>query len=198
MSRSLSRLVIVALGLSAAAPTRAQTSGPMVVTVDPGPTRVNQRRLLEAVERTTEREVIRLTDERAPEASGRLTIAFSPPDRWVLRYEAHGQVGWTSDRIRDPRAIRDRLAELSRSVVQHVETSEPVRRRRAWDDDLIVALQNELVDPFANEPRREYRPIPILWSEVVDPFAERPPRADTRHVWSEVLDPWSSDPRQRR
>lgn len=196
----------------AAASASAQDDELLVVVVDPGPTRLNPTALGRAIGEATSREVVRMTDERAPSASGRLTIAFSAPDRWVLRYEARGQVAWVSDRIARPGTLRARLAELSQNVVARVDGGSgpapreadraPARspaRRSSWNDDVILALQDEIVDPFADTPRpRRREPISILWSEVVDPFADRPPRADIRHVFSEVLDPWAADARRRR
>lgn len=199
--------------LLATAPASAQDDQLIVVVVDPGPTRLNPTALGRAIADATSREVVRMTDERAPSAGGRLTIAFSAPDRWVLRYEARGQVAWVSDRIQRPGTLRARLAELSQNVVARVEggvspaardadRGTPPRapaRRSSWNDDVILALQDEIVDPFADSPRpRRREPISILWSEVVDPFADRPPRADIRHVVSEVLDPWAGDTRRRR
>jgi hypothetical protein len=172
----------------------------LVLVVDPGPTRVDVGSIGRAIEAATTRTVVRLTDDRAPGAAGRLTIAFSTPDRWVLRYEANGQVGWVSDRIARPAALRDRLAELSRELVGRVDGGAAARRRQAWDEDVILALQNEIVDPFENDPPRSgrARPVSVLWSEVVDPFTDRAPRAEAREVWSEVLDPWAMPAPVRR
>ena len=169
----------------------------LVLIVDPGTQRLNQRTLGRAIGRATERTVIRMTDERAQAAQSRLTIAFSGPDRWVLRYESHGQVAWVSDRIRRG-GLGSRLAELSSSVVARVDRSPSQQRRRAWDDDILLALHNEIVDPFADLPPAQRRePVSILWSEVVDPFSNRPPRAESTAVWSEVLDPWAGNGRRR-
>ncbi|GAB5549547.1 MAG: hypothetical protein RLO52_28060 [Sandaracinaceae bacterium] len=194
MTRALISIAILVASAAAAQTSYAQTNGaqgPLVVIVDPGPTRVNQTALLRAIARATERTVIRMTDERAPSAHDRLTIAFSRPDRWVLRYESAGQVAWTSDRIREPRALRGRLAALSADVLGRVDASAE-RRRRAWDEDVVIALADEIVDPFADDPPREREgPITVLWSEVVDPFVDRTPRASVTEVWSEVLDPWA-------
>jgi len=191
-------LLVIALGLvpaAASAQTGAARAQPstelLVVIVDPGPTRVNQSALLRAISRATDRTVIRMTDARAPSAAGRLTIAFSRPDRWVLRYESAGQVAWTSDRIRQPRALRDRLARLSADVLGRIDAGAE-RRRRAWDEDVVLALADEIFDPFADDPPPERsEPITVLWSEVVDPFVDRAPRASVTEVWSEVLDPWA-------
>lgn len=189
------RWLALMLILGSAAPASAQTPV-MVVVVDPGETQINQRALFRAIGGSVDRTVVRMTDERAPSATGRLTIAHSRPDRWVLRYEAHGQVAWVSDRIRQPARIRTRLAELSAQVLARVE-GEP-RERADWDD-VIIALQDEIVDPFADDPPRprERRPVTVLWSEVVDPFADGSSRG-SRQVWSEVLDPWATEVRRRR
>ena len=195
--RWLVALVLLTLGgpLGAAATASAQESV-LVVVVDPGETQINQRALFRAIGQSVDRTVVRMTDQRAPSASGRLTIAHSRPDRWVLRYEAHGQVAWVSDRIRQPGRIRPRLAELSAQVLARVD-GEP-GRRADWDD-VIIALQDEIVDPFADDPPapRERRPVTVLWSEVVDPFSDGSSHR-SRQVWSEVLDPWAAEVRRRR
>jgi hypothetical protein len=197
--RSSFLLAAVLAGALAAPPrAAAQREDLLVLVVDPGPTRLNQARLRRAIGGAIDRTVVRLTDERAQRARGRLSIAFSRPDRWVLRYEAGGQVAWVSDRIRRPGRLRRRLADLSRQVVGRVEESSSARRRRAWDEEVILALQNEIVDPFADDPprREEREPVTILWSEVVDPFVDRSPRAEIREVWTEVLDPWATEVRR--
>lgn len=204
-------LIVVAALLGACfppTPAEAQSGDDlMVVIVDPGPVRLNQTSLLRAIGAEVERTIVRMTDERAPEAAGRLTIAFSRPDRWVLRYESGGQVAWVSDNIRRPGELRARLASLSRDVVGRVDGARPgaarptpPRARGTWNDDVILALQNEILDPFEDEPRHRSarRPITVLWSEVVDPFNDRSPRATVGEVWSEVLDPWSTEVRRRR
>lgn len=174
----------------------------LVLVLDPGETRLDLARLQTAIERSTGRSVIRMTDERAPTARGRLTIAFSRPNRWVLRYEAGGQVAWVSDRITRSGELRERLATLSRDVVTVVDdrgrpAERPTERPGSWDDDVIHALQDEIIDPFSNDPPRQRRPVTVLWSEVVDPFTDRGARAHVGEVWSEVLDPWAAELRRR-
>lgn len=205
VTRAISSFVALLLfGLSfapgASAQTRPAARGVLVLVVDPGPTRVNVDSIRRAIETATTRTVVRLTDDRAPGAAGRLTIAFSNPDRWVLRYEASGQVGWVTDRIARPGTLQARLAELSRDLVGRVEGGSEARRRQAWDEDVILALQNEIVDPFEDDPPRasHTRPVTVLWSEVVDPFTDRAPRAEAGEVWSEVLDPWAMPAPVRR
>jgi len=201
-------LVSALLAALAVAPASAQAQDAelLVLVVDPGPTQVNQPRLIRAIEQATNRRVIRMTDDRAPMTDHRLSIAFARPNRWVVRYESGGQVAWVSDRITHPRELRDRLARLSQSVVNVIDgpagTSSPEpeaapprqRRERGRWDDVIYALQDEIVDPFADEPR-ERRRSAVLWSEVIDPFADG--RGTGRQVWSEVLDPWSTEVRRR-
>lgn len=202
MRRSV--LAVVFAGILAPPSVGAAQSeeSPVVLMVDPGPTRLNVNRLQRAIGEALQRTVIRMTDARAQTASGRLSIAFSAPDRWVLRYEAGGQVAWVSDRVRGARRLRSRLTELSRNVVSRVENSSEARRRRAWDqawdDALIIALQNEIVDPFEGErPEQDGRePVTLLWSEVIDPFVDRPSRAELGQVWTEVLDPWDGELRR--
>src|SRR5690606_41328091 len=82
-----------------AEPAQAQTQDVVVLVLDAGSVRVNADAVGRAIAAAIERPVVRMTDERAQSATARLTIAFSSPDRWVLRYEAHGQVDWVCDRI---------------------------------------------------------------------------------------------------
>ena len=190
-------ITLFAVLVLAPSPSMAQ-SDLLVLVLDPGETRLDQVRLQSAIERSTGRSVIRLTDARAPAARGRLTIAFSRPDRWVLRYEAGGQVAWVSDRITRPGELRERLATLSHDVVNVVDDQDrPAERSSSWEDDVIHALQDEIIDPFSGDPPRQRRPVTVLWSEVVDPFTNRGPRAHVGEVWSEVLDPWAGELRRR-
>ena len=204
VNRIGSVLGLLLCGAIALGSARAEAQdGLLVVIVDPGPTRLNQARLTQSIGRATHREVIRMTDARAPTASGRLTIAFSRPNRWVLRYESGGQVAWVTDRVDRPRELRSRLTELSVSVVSVIDSSVERRPQPAasgrWDD-VILALQNEIVDPFADDPPRPPRPTTataMLWSEVVDPFGGRGSRSSSGELWSEVLDPWAVDAGRR-
>ena len=190
-------MALVALSASLVlAPSASAQRRPLVVlVVDPGPVRVNIASLGHAIEGALERPVVRMTDDRAQSATGRLTIGFSSPNRWVLRYESEGQVGWVRDRIIRPGLLRRRLAELSRDLVQRVETA-GAERPSDWGDDVVIALRDEILDPFDDTPPPQARPISVLWSEVVDPFRDEPPRAHVRQVWSEVLDPWASEARR--
>lgn len=195
-------------------PSVAAAQDVLVLVIDAGETPLNQRRLITAIERATHREVIRMTDERAPMARGRLSIAYQRPNRWVLRYEAGGQVAWIADRVDHPSELRNRLAALAESVVtvidgapreapardlQRPSPTPPRTRRGAWDDDIILALRDELVDPFSEEAPAARERRALLWSEVVDPFATPSSRGrGGREVWSEVLDPWAGEVRRRR
>jgi len=181
-----------------AEPAQAQTQDVVVLVLDAGSVRVNADAVGRAIAAAIERPVVRMTDERAQSATARLTIAFSSPDRWVLRYEAQGQVAWVSDRIARPETLRARLAELSQGLVERIKGSPATRHREAWSEDVVLALQSEIVDPFADQPPLpRSRPITVLWSEIVDPFRGDPPRAQRRKVWSEVLDPWAQPVRRR-
>ena len=204
-------LALLGLALASGAAAAAAQDDTIVLVIDAGEVPLNQARLTSAIASSTRRELIRMTDERAPLAHGRLSIAFSRPNRWVLRYEAGGQVAWITDRVESTRELRDRLTALASSVVAVIDgqpraapapAAAPADRRQArpraaWDDDIILALRDELVDPFAAEEPRHPARRALLWSEVVDPFAS-PSRTRTREVWSEVLDPWASEARYRR
>ncbi|MBX3271748.1 MAG: hypothetical protein KF729_15885 [Sandaracinaceae bacterium] len=200
-------LALLGLALASGAAAAAAQDDTIVLVIDAGDVQLNQARLTSAIAASTRRELIRMTDERAPLAHGRLSIAFQRPNRWVLRYEAGGQVAWITDRVESTRELRDRLTALASSVVAVIDGQpraapapaerRSTRPRSAWDDDIILALRDELVDPFAAEEPRQRDRRALLWSEVVDPFAS-PSRTRTREVWSEVLDPWASEARYRR
>src|SRR5690606_5810532 len=146
--------------------------------VDAGTMRVNVDSLSRAIASAIHRPVVRLTDERAQSAAGRLTIAYSNPHRWVLRYEAHGQVAWVTDRITRPGALRSRLAQLCSGLIDRGERPETAAPREGWSENVILALRDEIVDPFEGEPQpSRSRPVTVLWSEVIDPFRDRPPPA---------------------
>ena len=180
----LRALILVAVCSMGVWPGRAAAQDPaVVITIEAGGVRLNEARLIRSLERATHRRLIRVTDEAARQAAGRLSLAHSRPDRWVIRYESGGQVGWVADRIRGSRGLRTRLVALAENVVAHVEAAHaaPVasatsRRSGArWDVDVIRLLREELLDPFEGLPpapgSRDSDPIAILWTEVLDPFA---------------------------
>ena len=85
------------------------------------------------------------------------------------------------------------------SPIARPSPTPPRTRRGAWDDDIILALRDELVDPFSEEAPAARERRALLWSEVVDPFATPSSRGrGGREVWSEVLDPWAGEVRRRR
>jgi hypothetical protein len=199
------RVLLLSVALLAPAAALAQASEGIVLVVDAGRTRLNVARLTRTLAERIERPLLRMTDEAAREAPGRLTIAFSRPDRWVLRYECHGAVAWVSDRIAEARRMQPRLVSLAIDLVARVDGSSRVESARRWESgDVILALQNEIVDPFAGEPLPPppEDPIPVLWSEVVDPFRDEPrprrQRPTPTDLYSEVLDPWSTEAPQGR
>jgi hypothetical protein len=101
--------------------------------------------------------------------------------------------------------MQPRLVSLAIDLVARVDGSSRVESARRWESgDVILALQNEIVDPFAGEPLPPppEDPIPVLWSEVVDPFRDEPrprrQRPTPTDLYSEVLDPWSTEAPQGR
>ncbi|HEY8431807.1 MAG TPA: hypothetical protein VIL20_25685, partial [Sandaracinaceae bacterium] len=148
MTRTLGTALALAY-LAFAPAARAQSDRAVVLVVDGGAMRVNVDALSRAIASAIDRPVVRITDERARSASGRLTIAYSNPHRWVLHYEANGQVAWVTDRITRPGALRRRLAELSSELIDRVES---VARPGRWSEEVVLALHDEIVDPFEGEP----------------------------------------------
>lgn len=201
MARHLAFLASLGLVVfGTAAPTRAQEPEPVLLVIDAGSMAVNASSVGRAIAGAIDRPVVRMTDERARSASGRLTIAFSDPDRWVLHYESRGRADWTTERI-EPSAIRVRLAELSADLVSRVEASaapagptpESTPTPEPSPMQSITVLRSEIIDPFEGEPRPRLA-VSLVWSEVVDPFGSEPRRA-VRTLRSEVLDPWSASSR---
>jgi hypothetical protein len=186
---------------SAQAQAQPERGSSVLLVVDGVGDRLHPDALTRALARALRRPVLRMTDERASSAEGRLTVAYSAPNHWVLRYEARGQVAWLTDRIIRG-SLTSRLTELTAHLISRVEAASttapaPATRGRGWDDEMVLALANEIVDPFGGDGRVPARTASLVWSEVVDPFAGRPSRVTVGEVSSEVLDPWSAEIRRR-
>lgn len=187
---ALLALIVLAPGVGASA--QARDPRPIVLVVDPGRARMSSDRLLRAIAAATEREVVRITDERARDPIGTLTIAYEAPTRWLVRYESRGRSASAHERIARPGALHATLAAAAARLFAELDaapatTSAPPPPPRPRDDrTLYVAWADEILDPFAGLPPPPRREVAI-YSEVLDPFA---PAAARRVVWTEVVDPW--------
>jgi hypothetical protein len=188
--------------LAQSPPVAANARGPVVMVLDPGRARIGADRLLRAVAREVGRDVIRITDDRARDASGTLTIAYEGANRWLVRYDSRGLAAVTRERVARPAMLQGAIARASAQVIFQLEpppapaapvtaastgATVPPPRPERDDMSLYVAWADEILDPFAGlppPPRREM----AIYSEVIDPFA---PPAARRAGWTEVLDPWT-------
>lgn len=183
----MSRIVLATLlgGLAFAPKLHAQ-SEPVVLVLDAGADWLDADAVGRVIASAIDRPIVRLTDARAPQASGQLSIAYTTPDQWVLRYESRGEVVWASERIARSESPEHRIAALTRSLLEEV-----ARRPDVGSGD--YTLPTEILDPFADDPRpRPPSALDTRFSEVLDPFEENPRRVRQARSWSEVLDPWDS------
>jgi hypothetical protein len=191
-------LLALLLALVSAVPAQAQDvpvapAAPRVIVlvVDPGRVRMSSERLGRALSRTLLRDVVRITDDRARDAAGTLTIAHDSGQRWHVRFESRGRAATVVQRVTRPGAIDLILAEAARRAVDDVEArrepaSAPARPGRDAAASMYLAWADEILDPFADMPPPPRREMAIF-SEVIDPFA---PAASRHRTFTEVLDPW--------
>jgi len=175
---------------SAAAQASPSPSASLVFVYDGGGAHVSGERIRRAIAAGLHRPVLRLTDDGASVAVGRLTVAHSPPDRWVIdlvRGEVH-----TS---RSVELRSSTVASVSRIAIALVQESEPAastttaRATPARRGEWIALIGDEILDPFVGQPvvgRRRRMGMP---DELVDPFA--PGSARARREYDDVIDPWS-------
>lgn len=197
------RAVLFVLFVVLAVPTIAQAQasslgvparGAVVLVVDPGSARISTERLSRTVASALVREVVRITDERARDAVGTLTIAHATGARWHVRFESRGRASTLVETISRAGTLDESLADASRRVVAELESMpDPAivvaqRRARAATDgsSLYLVWTDEILDPFADVPSPPRREMAIF-GEVIDPFA---PAASRRGPFTEVLDPW--------
>lgn len=169
----------------------APERGTLVLVVDSGQARVAADRLARSISSALLREVVRITDERARDAVGTLTIAHDAGARWQVRFESRGRSATLVATVARGTSVDDSLADASRRVVVEVESMpDPAllaAQRRATSNSRSALWADEILDPFPDAPRPPRREMAIF-SEVIDPFA---PAASRRRPFTEVLDPWS-------
>lgn len=168
-----------------AAPTRPTS---LVFVYDGGGAHVSGERVRRALAVGLHRPVLRLTDEGADAVVGRLTVAFSPPDRWVVDF-VRGDVHTTRTVVLRSSTV----ASLTRVAMAIVADAEPpvaaVRtaagpRRAEW----IALIGDEILDPFAGQPVASRRRSVALLQELVDPFGGP---SSAHRGYDDVIDPWS-------
>lgn len=179
----------------------ASTARAVVLVVDPGHARINPERLLRTLSSTLGRDLVRITDARAGDAAGTLTLAHESRGRWLVRFDATGGSASALAEIARPGLYDVTLAETARRVVAEVEAavsavsavsapaaSSPAapRAQAPHGDRMYIGWADEILDPFADLPPPPRRELAIA-TEVIDPFA---PIAARHTTFSEVLDPW--------
>lgn len=161
-----------------------------MLVVDPGPVRMSSARLARTLSRTLLRDVVRITDERARDAVGTLTIAHDAGVRWHVRFESRGRGATIVQRVTRPGAIDLLLADAARRAIADVESPREPSSAPARPHDpassVYLVWADEILDPFADVPPPPRREMAIF-SEVIDPFA---PAASRHRQFTEVLDPW--------
>lgn len=158
----------------------------LVFVYDGGGAHVSGERIRRAIAAGLHRPLLRLTDDGAGAASSRLTVAFSPPDRWVVdlvRGETHA--------TRNVVLRASTVARLASIAIALVSESEPApalprasvsARRSEW----IALIGDEILDPFDATPVTRRRSLTT--QELVDPFSGT---SYTRRRFDDVIDPWS-------
>jgi hypothetical protein len=150
---------------------------------------VSGDRLRRSLSANLHRPLLRLTDPGADAAVGRLTVAFSPPDRWVIDYvrgDAHTTrtiVLRNSTVARLTRVAMTIMADLEPAPASIVRPS-PTSQRSEW----IALIGDEILDPFVGQPITRTRRSLALVQELVDPFVATPAG---RRSYDDVIDPWS-------
>jgi hypothetical protein len=165
---------------------------PIVLVIDAGTARISAARIQRALATALARDVVRITDDAATRAAGTLTIAFSAPNRWVVRYESGGTAVTITQRVTRPGTLTATLTRAATDAITQLEAAPreappPRAERRRSRDPYIITLADEIIDPFDGLPPPTHRAIHVF-SEVIDPFEPAHRRDWT--IWTEVLDPW--------
>lgn len=163
---------------------------PIVLVVDGAAGRLSVTRLRRTLEAVLGRAIVRPTDASAAGAPSTLTIAFSRPRRWVVRFDEGTAHPSRSLDVSGP--ALETLVGLAVLVVGEARAAEPASPRgeaapAPASGTPSVRLVGEIIDPFAGIPVSRIA-IAVV-GELIDPFARGP--AGVRVITSpEVLDPW--------
>ena len=193
MTRIALAFVLVSIaavsGARTTASAQATTAPSLAFVYDGGGAHVSGDRLRRSLAANLHRPLLRLTDAGADSAVGRLTIAFSPPDRWVIDYvrgDAH-----TTRTIVLRNSTVGRLTRVAMTIIADLEPApasavraSPTAQRSEW----IALIGDEILDPFVGQPVTRTRRSLALVQELVDPFVASPAG---RRSYDDVIDPWS-------
>lgn len=170
------------------APTPPASPTSLVFVYDGGGARVSGERVRRALVAGLHRPVLRLTDEGASAAPARLTVAFSPPDRWVIDF-VRGDVHTTRTIVLRSSTVSS-LTRVAMAIVADAEPLAPPPRtatgprRGEW----IALIGDEILDPFGGQPLSSRRRSLAMFQELVDPFGGP---AAAHRGYDDVIDPWS-------
>lgn len=191
------RLVVALLLAVWARPTLAaaqdDASGPtgaaIVLVIDGAAGRLSVPRLRRALEAVLGRPVVRPADERAGGAPATLTIAFSPPHRWLVRFDESGAHPTRTLDVRGPalETLVGLAIDAAAAARAAVAPAASVAPSSPPAPSTIVHLTGEILDPFVGMPVSRIA-IAVV-GELIDPFAHL--GGGVRVITSpEVLDPW--------
>lgn len=186
MTRLALALLLVSVANTASAQSTAAPTPPssLVFVYDGGGAHVSGDRVRRALASGLHRPVLRLTDEGADAATGRLTVAFSPPDRWVIDF-VRGEAHTTRTVVLRASTVAS-LTRVAMAIIADTEPppAAPVARRGDW----ITLIGDEILDPFVGQPITRGRRSVALMRELVDPFGTP---TGGRRSYDDVIDPWS-------
>lgn len=185
----LAFLVFVGIFGGAPAAVAAQSRKPVVLVLDVGRVRLRGERLQGVLSTRLERDVVRVTDERAHDAAGTLTIAHDAGRHWLLQYQSRGRVETAEARVAQAGALMVVLAELAANLVDRLETggNESGRSTTTNRDQFYTIWADEILDPYAGLPVRAVV-APVVVADLLDPFTVT---TAGRVRFTEVLDPWA-------
>jgi hypothetical protein len=194
MTRIALAFVLMSIAAVSVSTASAQATAPasppsLAFVYDGSGAHVSGDRLRRSLSANLHRPLLRLSDPGADAAVGRLTIAFSPPDRWVIDYvrgDAHTTrtiVLRNSTVARLTRVAMTIMADLEPAPVSAIRAS-PTAQRSEW----IALIGDEILDPFVGQPITRTRRSLALVQELVDPFVAAPAG---RRSYDDVIDPWS-------
>jgi hypothetical protein len=195
MTRLALALLLLSVASNASAqPTPTPTPAPapspssLVFVYDGGGARVSGERVRRALVAGLHRTVLRLTDDGAAAASGRLTIAFSPPDRWVIDF-ARADVHTTRTIVLRSSTVAS-LTRVALAIVADAEPAAPPPRTASGPrrGEWIALIGDEILDPFGGQPVATRRRSLAMLQELVDPFGGP---AAAHRGYDDVIDPWS-------
>lgn len=188
--RLVAAILLSALLLPSAAAAQDDAGGPrgeaIVLLVDGASGRLSITRLQRALEAVLGRPIVRPADAGAELASATLTIAFSRPHRWLVRFDEGGAHPTRTLDVRGP--ALETLVGLAVDAVGEARAGAAAASTTTTSSPpAFLHLTGEILDPFAGMPVSRIA-IAVV-GELIDPFAHV--AGGVRVITSpEVLDPW--------